>query len=93
MILYSWEPEKILKEIQAKRKLMIESAKNTGFTSECTVRHSQELDQLIVAYQKYRYSARRPGFRRLNRELKHCCSANKINASIFKGAAAVQAGV
>ncbi|CEG26609.1 aspartyl-phosphate phosphatase Spo0E family protein [Bacillus sp. B-jedd] len=92
MILYSWEPEKIMKEIQAKRKLMIDSAKKTGLTSECTVRHSQELDQLIVAYQKYRYSARRQTFRRLNSELKHC-SPGKIKSSIFNGTAAVQAGI
>ncbi|OCA85640.1 hypothetical protein A8F94_12230 [Bacillus sp. FJAT-27225] len=48
-------------EIQAKRKLMIESANVSGFTSENTIRYSQELDELIVAYQKVRNRMQNPG--------------------------------
>ncbi|WP_245959314.1 aspartyl-phosphate phosphatase Spo0E family protein [Neobacillus piezotolerans] len=44
-------------EIQRKRKVMIESAKENGFTDEMTIQYSQELDELIVAYQKARQTA------------------------------------
>ncbi|MGP7819142.1 aspartyl-phosphate phosphatase Spo0E family protein [Niallia sp. 01092] len=41
----------ILKAIQKKREVMIISAKETGFTSSETIKHSQELDELINQYQ------------------------------------------
>ncbi|MGG0720385.1 aspartyl-phosphate phosphatase Spo0E family protein [Robertmurraya massiliosenegalensis] len=41
----------MLDEIQKKREKMIETAKRKGFTSDDTIRHSQELDQLIFEYQ------------------------------------------
>ncbi|WP_257959003.1 aspartyl-phosphate phosphatase Spo0E family protein [Bacillus sp. V3-13] len=42
---------KLLEEIQRKRQCMIESATRNGFTSEETIRCSEELDQLIYQYQ------------------------------------------
>ncbi len=42
----------ILIEIQKKRDMMIDLAKNKGFTNFDTVKCSQELDQLIYQYQK-----------------------------------------
>lgn len=41
----------ILDEIQKKRKKMIDTANEKGFTSDDTVKYSQELDQLIYEYQ------------------------------------------
>nr|WP_051030903.1 aspartyl-phosphate phosphatase Spo0E family protein [Robertmurraya massiliosenegalensis] len=41
----------MLDEIQKKREKMIETAKRKGFTNDDTIRHSQELDQLIYEYQ------------------------------------------
>lgn len=41
----------MLDKIQRKREIMIESASKNGFTSGVTIRHSQELDQLIYDYQ------------------------------------------
>ena len=41
----------LLKDIDSKRKLMIASAQETGYTSEETIRSSQELDRLIYEYQ------------------------------------------
>lgn len=43
--------KKLLDEIQIKREVMIDSAKINGFTSEDTIRYSQELDKLIYEYQ------------------------------------------
>lgn len=43
----------MLKEIQKKREIMIETANMKGYTNDDTIRHSQELDQLIYDYQRY----------------------------------------
>ncbi|MFE8703577.1 Spo0E family sporulation regulatory protein-aspartic acid phosphatase [Cytobacillus sp. FJAT-54145] len=43
--------KELLDEIQKKREKMIDSAKMSGFTSDDTVRYSQELDKLIYEYQ------------------------------------------
>lgn len=43
--------KKVLIQIQEKRERMIDSAKKYGFTSEVTIRFSQELDELIYEYQ------------------------------------------
>ncbi|RHW31440.1 aspartyl-phosphate phosphatase Spo0E family protein [Neobacillus notoginsengisoli] len=91
--MYSWEPEGILIEIQAKRKLMIDSANETGLTSESTVRYSQELDELIVAYQKAGRAAMNSNLRIVNRKLKKYYSPMKMRAYIFNGAAPVQASM
>lgn len=42
----------MIEEIKAKRALMINSANKHGFTSEETIKYSQELDELINKYQK-----------------------------------------
>ncbi len=42
----------MIEEIKAKRELMINSAYQLGFTSEETIKYSQELDELINKYQK-----------------------------------------
>lgn len=42
----------MIEEIKAKRELMINSANNLGFTSEETIKYSQELDELINQYQR-----------------------------------------
>lgn len=42
----------LLTEIQSKRENMIECAMQTGYTSEDTIRHSQELDHLIYQFQQ-----------------------------------------
>jgi stage 0 sporulation regulatory protein len=42
----------LLKEIDCMRNLMVATAGETGFTSEETIRCSQELDRLIFDYQK-----------------------------------------
>lgn len=43
---------RLLTEIQNKRENMIECALQTGYTSEDTIRHSQELDRLIYQFQR-----------------------------------------
>lgn len=43
----------MLEEIQKKREKMIETANMKGFTDDDTIRHSQELDQLIYEYQRF----------------------------------------
>jgi len=43
--------QELLLAIQKKREVMIEEAKRSGYTSEETVRYSQELDELIFQYQ------------------------------------------
>ncbi|MCT2344107.1 aspartyl-phosphate phosphatase Spo0E family protein [Niallia taxi] len=43
--------QELLLAIQRKREVMIEEALRTGYTSEETVRYSQELDELIFQYQ------------------------------------------
>ncbi|MFB6465693.1 Spo0E family sporulation regulatory protein-aspartic acid phosphatase [Cytobacillus sp. Hz8] len=42
----------ILKQIKIKREKMIISAEKSGFTSDDTLKYSQELDQLILEYQR-----------------------------------------
>ncbi|WHY79131.1 aspartyl-phosphate phosphatase Spo0E family protein [Neobacillus sp. WH10] len=42
----------MIEEIKVKRELMINSANKLGFTSEETIKYSQELDELINKYQK-----------------------------------------
>lgn len=42
----------LLVEIQNKREKMIESAILNGFTNDDTIRCSQELDKLIIEYQR-----------------------------------------
>jgi stage 0 sporulation regulatory protein len=42
----------IIEEIKVKRELMIKSANTFGFTSEETIKYSQELDELINEYHK-----------------------------------------
>lgn len=41
----------IMSAIQKKREVMIQSAKEKGYTSDETIKHSQELDELIFRYQ------------------------------------------
>ncbi|WP_445488593.1 Spo0E family sporulation regulatory protein-aspartic acid phosphatase [Niallia sp. 03133] len=43
--------KEIILAIQKKREVMIISAKETGYTSPETIKHSQELDELIFEYQ------------------------------------------
>ncbi|MBP3038402.1 aspartyl-phosphate phosphatase Spo0E family protein [Bacillaceae bacterium Marseille-Q3522] len=45
------DEERLIIEIQKKRKEMITCAEKNGFTSKETVYYSQELDQLIYQYQ------------------------------------------
>ncbi|WP_059173738.1 aspartyl-phosphate phosphatase Spo0E family protein [Bacillus sp. FJAT-27445] len=58
MFINSFEMIKLLEEIQKKRKVMIELANKNGLTSEMTIQCSQELDDIIVAYQKATQSCR-----------------------------------
>jgi len=44
--------EELKQEIDSKRKLMIEAGAIHGFTAEQTVKISQELDELLICYQK-----------------------------------------
>ena len=50
----------MIKEIKAKRELMINSANSLGFTSDVTIKYSQELDKLINEYQKAMEGTSRP---------------------------------
>jgi stage 0 sporulation regulatory protein len=50
----------MIEEIKAKRELMINSAYSLGFTSEVTIKYSQELDELINEYQKVMEASSRP---------------------------------
>ncbi|MEH7334832.1 aspartyl-phosphate phosphatase Spo0E family protein [Neobacillus drentensis] len=52
MYKYSNNQSDMIEEIKAKRELMINSANTQGFTSEETIKYSQELDELINEYQK-----------------------------------------
>jgi hypothetical protein len=45
-------PEKIMEEIEEKRREMISTAKETGFLSVQTISASQELDQLLNIIQE-----------------------------------------
>lgn len=42
----------MIEEIKVKRELMINSANKLGFTSEETIKYSQELDELINKYHR-----------------------------------------
>lgn len=49
---YSKSQYKILDEIKDKKGLMIQSANKLGYTSEETIKYSQELDELINEYHR-----------------------------------------
>lgn len=50
----------MIEEIKMKRELMINSAYSQGFTSEITLKYSQELDELINEYQKVMEQIQKP---------------------------------
>jgi stage 0 sporulation regulatory protein len=50
----------MIEKIKAKRELMINSANSLGFTSDITIKYSQELDKLINEYQKAMEGTSRP---------------------------------
>ncbi|EKN66421.1 stage 0 sporulation regulatory protein E [Neobacillus bataviensis LMG 21833] len=52
MYKHSNSQSEMIAEIKVKRELMIKSAKKSGFTSEETIKYSQELDELINEYQR-----------------------------------------
>jgi hypothetical protein len=51
----------LLREIDHKREVMISTAMATGFTSDDTIKRSQELDLLINQYQSCKAIERRMG--------------------------------
>jgi stage 0 sporulation regulatory protein len=57
---YSNSHDEMIEEIKMKRELMINSAYSQGFTSEITLKYSQELDELINEYQKVMKQIQRP---------------------------------
>lgn len=57
---YSNNHDEMIEEIKVKRELMINSAYTQGFTSEMTIKYSQELDELINEYQKVMDQTSRP---------------------------------
>jgi stage 0 sporulation regulatory protein len=57
---YDNNPSEILDEIKVKRAMMINCANAKGFTSEETIKYSQELDILINEYQKASQHFSRP---------------------------------
>ena len=57
---YGNDPSEILKAIKIKRTMMINCANTKGFTSEETIKYSQELDILINEYQKASQHFSRP---------------------------------
>lgn len=56
----SYNPSEILKAIKVKRAMMINCANKKGFTSDETIKYSQELDVLINEYQKASQHISRP---------------------------------
>ncbi|WP_249366437.1 MULTISPECIES: aspartyl-phosphate phosphatase Spo0E family protein [Neobacillus] len=50
----------MIEKIKAKRELMIKSANTLGFTSEQTIKYSQELDELINEYHRMMGQASKP---------------------------------
>ncbi|WP_245676732.1 aspartyl-phosphate phosphatase Spo0E family protein [Bacillus solimangrovi] len=44
--------KQLLLDIEKKRKEMMKAAKERGFLSEITIKHSQELDNLLNKYQQ-----------------------------------------
>ncbi|MDQ1003998.1 stage 0 sporulation regulatory protein [Neobacillus niacini] len=53
-------PSEMLDAIKVKRAMMINCANKKGFTSEETIKYSQELDVLINEYQKASQQFPRP---------------------------------
>jgi stage 0 sporulation regulatory protein len=53
-------PSEMLNAIKIKRAMMIDCANTNGFTSEETIKYSQELDILINEYQKASQHFSRP---------------------------------
>jgi stage 0 sporulation regulatory protein len=53
-------PSEMLDAIKVKRAMMINCANKKGFTSEETIKYSQELDVLINEYQKASQQLPRP---------------------------------
>ncbi|MFJ5713519.1 aspartyl-phosphate phosphatase Spo0E family protein [Neobacillus sp. NPDC093127] len=60
MYKYSKSQSEMIEEIKVKRELMINSATTFGYTSEETIKFSQELDELINKYQRFMGQASRP---------------------------------
>jgi stage 0 sporulation regulatory protein len=56
----SINPSEMLDAIKVKRAMMINCANKKGFTSEETIKYSQELDLLINEYQKASQQFSRP---------------------------------
>lgn len=56
----SYNPSEMLDEIKVKRAMMINCANKKGFTSEETIKYSQELDVLINEYQRAAQQFSRP---------------------------------
>ncbi|HLO12783.1 MAG TPA: aspartyl-phosphate phosphatase Spo0E family protein [Pseudoneobacillus sp.] len=50
----------MIEQIRAKRELMINCANTLGYTSEETIKYSQELDELINDYHRVMGQASRP---------------------------------
>ncbi len=50
----------MIEEIKVKRELMIKSANTFGFTSDETIKYSQELDELINEYHRMMGQAANP---------------------------------
>ena len=46
------ENRDLLKEINERKTLLYETARKRGLTNDETIKHSQELDQLIYKYQR-----------------------------------------
>lgn len=58
--MYGNDPSEMLNAIKIKRAMMINCANTKGFTSEETIKYSQELDVLINEYQKASQQFSRP---------------------------------
>ncbi|WP_045515489.1 aspartyl-phosphate phosphatase Spo0E family protein [Neobacillus niacini] len=56
----SYNSSEMLNAIKVKRAMMINCANTKGFTSEETIKYSQELDVLINEYQKASQQFSRP---------------------------------
>lgn len=52
LVIHSEEKEYLLKTINQKREEMVKIGELFGLTSERTLESSQELDELIIKYQK-----------------------------------------
>ncbi|MCM3568708.1 aspartyl-phosphate phosphatase Spo0E family protein [Neobacillus mesonae] len=57
---YSNTQTEMIEEIKVKRELMIKSANKFGFTSDETIKYSQELDELINEYHRMMGQDSRP---------------------------------